>query len=111
MGIDGHAIGACGPVDRFDEEMVESPRPLVRSAGSIRQSQTDVSQEKSQGSVERSTLESIESFIRASVRGRRRPQPGFHEANPSGENTGYGGVVCPTDIFEGVEEVNAANAS
>jgi len=34
-GMDGHAIGAisaCGPVDRFDEGMVESLRPLVRSA-------------------------------------------------------------------------------
>jgi IclR family acetate operon transcriptional repressor len=34
-GMDGHAVGAisaCGPIDRFDEEMVERLRPLVRSA-------------------------------------------------------------------------------
>ena len=34
-GLDGHAIGAisaCGPVDRFGEEEVESLRPLVKSA-------------------------------------------------------------------------------
>lgn len=34
-GIDGYAIGAisaCGPIDRFDEKMVEWLRPLVRGA-------------------------------------------------------------------------------
>lgn len=35
LGLDGYAIGSisvCGPVDRFDEETVESMRPLVLSS-------------------------------------------------------------------------------